>query len=270
MSVRGIVAAIVMALPGLAAAQTTTLPPRTDLNCTIRPLRVVEVAALLDGVIAEVHAAPGQTVEAGAPLASLDARLLQAELDRARAFAGADAALRAAETRRDGVARREARLREGLERRAVSQADYDAAALDLAIAEQDVAQEQERLDLAGLEVARIEAELALSVIRAPVTGIVGENLIDPGETTQGRPLAQIYVNDPLRVEVFVPAGQVPDILAQDSHLIEVAGRPSDVRLDYVAQIADVASNTISIFFFLENTQVVPGSRCLMRLDAQRG
>ena len=235
---------------------------RAVLNCAIRPLRVVEVASPVDGVVAEVLVAPGDRVAPGQPLAVLDDRLLRADLAVAEAFAGATAALATAETRRIGAAAREARLAIGRDRGAVNQSDYDEAALSLALAIDEVSQEEERLRLADAERARIEAQLDLSTIRARVAGIIGEDLIDPGEGTQARAIATIYVTDPLRVEVFVPAAQLSDVLGQDSHEITVEERVSvPVRLDYAAPLADVASNTISVFFFLEDPDILPGARC---------
>ena len=235
---------------------------RAVLNCAIRPLRVVEVASPVDGVVAEVLVAPGDRVAPGQPLAVLDDRLLRADLAVAEAFAGATAALATAETRRIGAAAREARLAIGRDRGAVNQSDYDEAALSLALAIDEVSQEEERLRLADAERARIEAQLDLSTIRARVAGIIGEDLIDPGEGTRARAIATIYVTDPLRVEVFVPAAQLSDVLGQDSHEITVEERASvPVRLDYAAPLADVASNTISVFFFLEDPDILPGARC---------
>ena len=111
------------------------------LDCTIRPLRVVEVAAVMNGVVAEVFVRPGERVEPGTPLARLDTALMEADLAVARAAAEARAELDTALTRRDGAARREARLRAGHERNAVSDADYEDAVLELSLAEGAVAQQ---------------------------------------------------------------------------------------------------------------------------------
>ena len=258
-------------LADFQAQASTQEGVRAVLNCAIRPLRVVEVASPVNGVVTDVLVAPGERVEPDQPLVILDDRMLRADLAVAEAFANAGAALATAQTRRVGAAAREARLATGLERGAVNQNDYDEAALTLALAVDEVAQEEERLRLAQAERARIEAQLELSTIRARVAGVVGEDLIDPGEGTQARAIATIFVTDPLRVEVFVPAAQLVDVLGQDSHAItiddmETGERSVPVTLDYAAQLADVASNTISVFFFLEDPAVIPGARCSMPME----
>lgn len=255
-------------------AAGVTGPHRSTLNCTIRPSRTVEVSSIMNGVVAEVLVRPGQRVQPGDPLVRLDTSLMEADLAVARAVAEGRAALETAITRRDGAARREERLRAGFERNAISQADYDDAALELALTENAVAEEQQRMALAEAEVARMQTQIANALVRAQVGGIVGENLVDPGEGTQGRPVATIFDNAPLRVEVYVPTAQIADVMSADTHVIFLPDAPAEarehpVRLDYAAQVGDVASNTISVFFVLDAEGVLAGSRCTMPAPGQR-
>lgn len=255
------------------AAGTADVATRSTLNCSIRPMRTVEVASLLNGVVAEVLVRPGQRVEPGEPLVRLDTSLMEADLALARAVSSAEAALDTAITRRDGAQRREERLRTGFERNAISAAEYEDAALELALAEAAVAEERERMRLAQAEAARMEVQIATAVVRAQVGGIVGETLIDPGEGTQGRAIATIFDNDPLRVEVYVPTAQLARVMEAERHAIVLPDAPQEaaehpVMLDYAAQAGDVASNTISVFFFLEAPGVLAGSRCSMPLPRQ--
>ncbi|MDG4650074.1 HlyD family efflux transporter periplasmic adaptor subunit [Roseibacterium sp. SDUM158017] len=258
---------------GAGAGGLAVAAMRDTLNCTIRPLRTVEVSSLINGVVAEVMVRPGQRVAPGDPLVRLDTSLMEADLAVARAVAEARAALDTAIMRRDGLSRRAERLRAGYERNAVSEADYEDAELDLDLAEGAVAEERQRIRLARAEAARMENQVASAVIRAQVGGVVGENLIDPGEGTQGRPIATIYDNDPLRVEVYVPTAQLSQVMAAERHAIVLPDGPQGarehpVRLDYAAQVGDVASNTISVFFFLEADDVLAGSRCTMPAPRQ--
>ena len=267
--VQGALGHCAIALAGLGiglAAVPAVAQQGFGLNCTIRPLRVVEVSSVTAGIIAEVMVEPGQPVEPGALLMRLDDRALRAELAVAEARATMTSGLLAAQTRRDGLQRRLDRLTRGLERRAVSAADHEAAALEFAMAEVDIQREQEALTLARVERDRVAAMLATTRIESPVAGIIGENLANPGEASLPDPVAQISVNQPLRVEAFVPVARVDGLLDQPTHRILVGDdpRPVPVTLDYVAPQADVASNTISVFFRLDGApDVRPGSRCTM-------
>lgn len=241
-------------------------PGIDQFNCTIRPMRVVEVAAEINGVAKTVLVRPGQQVSKGDLLVELYSDMTRADLRLAEAQANSTGDLRAAEIRRDGAARKEARLKDALNRRAISPSDYEGAALELEIARNDVERQQQALDLAQLEAEQSALLVAKSEVRAPVTGIVGEDLIDPGESTAGRAVATLYDNHPLRVEAYVPAGVMADFVAGGHFAIAVndsAEAPLPVALDYVAQLADLTSGTISVFFTLEAPDVLPGSKCLI-------
>lgn len=276
-----ILAVAVAVLPAAASAQTSpedfALRARSvagaipllrpgQFNCTIKPLRVVEVTSAITGVAARVLVRPGQQVAAGDPLVELDAAMARAELALGEARASDDSALRASILRRDGLARKEERLARGLARGAVSPADHDDAALELALAAADVERQKAALEMAALDLAKTRIAVENTLIAAPVAGMIGEDLIDPGEGTSAGPLATIYVNQPLRVEAFVPSSALPDFVAAARHDIVVnddVAHPLPVRFDYAAQLADLASGTISVFFTLDAPEVLPGSKCLI-------
>lgn len=235
------------------------------INCTIKPLRVVELSAPVSGVVAEVYANPGDQVTVGDPLVKMDDTMLSAEYALALAKSQATQSLRAAETRRDGLAMKANRLERAYRQKAVSAAEYESAKLDLSLAEAEIFKEKELLSLAKLEEQRVGALLAETVISSPVSGILGEDLINPGEAVGQKPVVTIYVNQPLRVEAYVPSERLADFVRRDQHsiLVNNGTTPVAVNFDYAAQVADLASNTISVFFKLNAPEVLPGSKCVM-------
>lgn len=243
------------------AGRVDSLP----INCTIKPLRVVELSAPVSGVVADVYANPGDQVAVGDPLVKMDDTLLRAEYALALAKSEAVQNLRAAETRRDGLAAKANRLERAYRQKAVSAAEYEAAQLDLALAEADISKEKELLALAKLEEQRVGALLQETVISSPVSGVLGEDLIDPGEAVGQKPVVTIYVNQPLRVEAYVPSEALADFVGRDqfSILVNNDTTPVTVNFDYASQVADLASNTISVFFKLDAPEVLPGSKCIM-------
>lgn len=243
------------------AGRVDSLP----INCTIKPLRVVELSAPVSGVVAEVYANPGDQVAVGDPLVKMDDTLLRAEYALALAKSEAVQNLRAAETRRDGLATKANRLERAYRQKAVSAAEFEAAQLDLALADADISKEKELLALAKLEEQRVGALLQETVISSPVSGVLGEDLIDPGEAVGQKPVVTIYVNQPLRVEAYVPSEALADFVGRDqfSILVNNDTSPVAVNFDYASQVADLASNTISVFFKLDAPEVLPGSKCIM-------
>ncbi len=235
------------------------------VNCAIRPLQVVELAAPFAGVVRKVFVRPGQQVEAGAPIAEFDDDLTRSSYEAALARTRLTAALEATRRQQEALARKVERLRGGVERRVVSEADLEAAELELALAEGAVGRELDLLQMAAIEAEQAKIALDKALIVSPVTGQVGEDLIDQGEAPTQKPIAVIYVNKPLRVEAFVPTAGLAAFLARDTFLIAVNGnfaRPMPVKLDYVSQVADLSSNSQSVYFILDEPGIIPGYQCV--------
>lgn len=243
------------------AAQTSGF----GINCAIRPLQIVEIAAPTAGIVSEVFVRPGATVAQGDLIATFDADLISAQLAAAELRSTLTTGRDAAMAQRDALVVRVERLRRGVARSAVSQSDLEAARLDLATAQGALSRENDLLVLAELDVQQARIALSKTEVRSPVAGQVGEDLIDVGESPQGRFVAIVYVNDPLRVEAYVPTPLLADFLGRDGFEIVVNGQtasPVDVSLDYVAQVADLSSNTQSVYFTLDADDILPGYQCL--------
>lgn len=239
------------------------------INCTIRPLQIVEIAAPVPAIVSAVHVRPGDTVAQGDLIASFDSDLIRVQLQAAEARATSTAGRDAAEQQREALVARVERLRQGVLRGAVSQADLEAARFELATAQGTLNRETELLRLAELEANEARVALGKTEVRSPVAGQVGEDIINVGESPQGRPVAIVYVNTPLRVEAFVPTPLLADFLAREQFAIIVNGNssePVEVAPDYVAQVADLSSNTQSVYFTLTSDEILPGYQCLFPLD----
>lgn len=239
-------------------------PNSADINCTIKPLQMVDISSQVRGIAKEVLVRPGQLVEPGQPLVALDTEIAAAEARLAEAKAEADATLQSTIINRDGLKTKTERLKKAMEKKAVSVADYEAAALELALATNAVHREEQLLRVARLEYEKTKLLIDKSTIRSPVKGMVGENLIDPGESVSDKPIATIFVTQPKRVEAFIPAQKLAKVLDQETFAIQIDGREGaavPVELDYVSQLADLTSNTVSAFFTLTADDVLPGSKC---------
>ncbi|MFT5067559.1 MAG: RND family efflux transporter MFP subunit [Reinekea sp.] len=245
---------------GPAAAQTLLNVP---INCTLKPLQEVQLSAPVSGVVRQVMVRPGERVAAGDVVVQLDDRLAQAEHVILQAQSQATATLMGAQARAAALETKVARLQRGFNQNAISAAELEAARLELEDARSLARIETERLTVFGAQLARSEATLALFVVTSPVSGVVGEDLVDEGESVTQGPVATIYVNQPLRVEAFVPASQLAAFLERDSYPLEINGAQiaAQSQFDYRAEIADLASNTVSVYFKLDAPDVLPGSQC---------
>ena len=162
---------------------------RTDLEITvtavgtIEPLDEVEVGSELSGVLLEVLVDEGESVEAGQVLAKLDPALLKAQVAQARAQVAAaqagvsqlDSAMALAQRNRD--------IASELAERGAQAADSSAqasSAHEQAVAARDAATAQLRAARAALSLA--ELNLAKSVIKAPISGVVLSRSAEVGQS----------------------------------------------------------------------------------------
>lgn len=137
-----------------AVAELGTAARSVSATGTIEPIRAVGINSQMSGALTSVNVEEGNAVQAGAVLARLDSREVQAQL------ASAEASLE--------LARRTAQRSEQLrEQQIVTAAEYDRdqAALTAALATRD----------------QLKARLGYATIRAPIAGVVTEKLVETGD-----------------------------------------------------------------------------------------
>lgn len=182
--------------PGPVEVAVTTLGTQDVLLDTLLPgrtvaYRVAEVRPQAAGIIERRLFTEGALVEAGAVLYQIDPASYRAALARA------EASLQQARAQESIARLRAERLAGLIERKLVSQQDYDDAAAALAAASAAVA-----VAVAERDLARIE--LGYTSIRAPIAGRIGRSLVTEGalvEAEQEQPLAIIQQIDPVYVDI---------------------------------------------------------------------
>jgi membrane fusion protein (multidrug efflux system) len=153
-----------------------------------------ELRAEVPGQVLSVHFSEGQQVKKGAELFSIEATVLEAEVNEANA--NAERSTAAFE-----------RAREMYSKKLISANDYDTAQANM------------NVDVARLLSSR--AKLHKTIIRAPFDGYVGLRHINIGDyATVGQAMVDVVQLDPLRVEFSVPETLLPKLAAGQS--IEMA------------------------------------------------
>lgn len=182
------VEAVVLKPESLSRSLGTVGTLRADESVVMRP----EVA----GRIVRIHFREGQRVAAGAPMFSLDASVLSADLHEARATL-------------ENNRRANERVGQLAGQQLLSRSDADQARADLGVSE--------------ARVASTSAQLAKTVIRAPFSGVAGLREVSVGEVVEpGQALVNLVQLDPLEVDFSVP----------ESDLGQLApGRPVSVVVD---------------------------------------
>lgn len=185
--------------------------------------------AEVPGQILQVHFAEGQPVRKGAKLFSIEATVLEAEVNEARA--NAERSTAAFE-----------RASEMYGKKLISANDYDTAQANM-----------------NVDVARLlssQAKLSKTVIRAPFDGFVGLREINIGDyATVGQAVVDVVQLDPLRVEFSVPETLLPKIRADQPIDVTVDAYPDESFSGTITAVApriDVQGHSVAVRASLPN------------------
>ena len=150
-------------------AEKGDISQTVSANGTINPVSLVNVGTQVSGTVKKLYVDFNSKVEKGQVLLELDDALLSAQLKQSRANVQSAAASLELTTAT------EARMRSLFAQEYVSRQE-----LDTAVQAKKAAEAQ--LQLARATVEKDQANLAYSVIRSPVSGVVVDRTVDVGQT----------------------------------------------------------------------------------------
>jgi membrane fusion protein (multidrug efflux system) len=185
--------------------------------------------AEVPGQVLEIHFDEGQKVAKGDRLFSIEATVLEAEVNEAKANAEqSDAAYK--------------RARELIDQKLISATEFDTARANY-----------------NVSIARLhssQARLSKTIIRAPFDGFVGLRKINIGDyATTGEQLVDVVSLDPLRVEFSVPETLLAQMKQQQEINVTVGAYPGEVFAGTITAIApqiNVQGHSVAIRASLAN------------------
>jgi RND family efflux transporter MFP subunit len=166
--------------------------------------QAVDIAANLEGRLADVLVRVGDHVARDAPVAVLDLRTLQSDLAVARAEV---TAAKANENKsRLEVADADAKLARAAKLGAIiSAADLDAARYEKQLAQTRLESARAGVLEATAKVAKLEVSRTDSSVRAPFAGVVAARYLDPGSQVHSQtPIVRLISAETLRVRFAIP------------------------------------------------------------------
>lgn len=218
-----------------AMVQQGDVPLEVNANGTVTAMQTVEVRPQVSSTVQTVHIKEGQTVKPGDLLFSLDTRMDEANLARARAQLMRDQADLA------DARRTLSRSQELLERNFVSK-----SAVDTAQAKLDGFEATIRADQAAIEASRVA--ISYGTIRATIGGRTGVinvfpgSLVTPATVTPMVTVAQI---SPVTVSFTLPERQLAALReALHAGPVEVTAVPNDGNKAPVTGKITFVDNTV--------------------------
>lgn len=194
-------------IPALEAvqAQRGSLPLVERLSGVVKARNQVEIFSEINAIIEAVHVQNGDEVDRGQPLIRLRDREYQERLKQAQAaFQIAQAQARQAEARLKEAQTELRRTKALAEKGLTSDAELETSETQALSAEADMELARARVEQAQATVAEREEALTQTVIRAPVTGTIGNRNAEVGMMVgAGTRLLTLGQLDTVRVEIIL-------------------------------------------------------------------
>lgn len=255
------------------AAATETVTEREIEPVTfeglIEPFEIVDVGTPVPGVVSSVNVQRSSSVHKGESLVLLDSSVEKAVLERAKVLAEVEGELVLQKERLAFAQRVHKRIEELFKGEAISAEKYDQALTEVTLARAQLQKAKENKRLAQLDLDRSKAILAQKTIKSPISGIVVERFVAPGEYVNNEPLLRVAQMDPLRVEVILPAnmfGAIKPGMQANIHPEIDTEQSYSSTVVIVDRMIDPASGTFGVRLELPNPdyRLPSGLKCSVK------
>lgn len=216
-----------------------------EMDCLLEPHMIANVGSPVEGTLAQILVERGADVRVGQVLARLHSGVEQASLNLKRAQFEFD---------QRKVQRNDELFRKNL----IAASDKDELETQTRVAELDVKQQQEVLNL--------------RTIVSPLNGVVTERFLAPGDHVAQEKILRVAQINPLNIEVVVPvelfglvhAGMSGDITVEP--LLHGSYKAKVVMVD---RVIDAGSATFGVRLELANpgNRIPSGLKCALRFGA---
>ncbi|MCP4340449.1 MAG: efflux RND transporter periplasmic adaptor subunit [Desulfobulbaceae bacterium] len=235
----------------------------------IEPYELVDVGTPVEGVVTHINVQRSSSVHKGDPLVLLDSSVEEVVVERAQVLAEVEGELKLQKEKLAFARRMHTRVEELFKSEAISAEKYDQAAAEVTFARAQLQKARENRELARLDLTRAKAMLNQRTIKSPISGIVVERFVSPGEFVGNQPLLRVAQMDPLRVEVILPADKFrqikPGMMADIVPETDPDGSYSSTVV-IVDRVIDPASGTFGVRLELPNPgyRLPSGLKCTVR------
>ncbi|MBE0404999.1 efflux RND transporter periplasmic adaptor subunit [Halomonas sp. 86] len=257
----------------VAEAVRQDIPLNKSYPSLLRSDSEVTLVARVNGYLEERHFQPGQMVEEGDSLYTIEPDLYQSTVNQR------EADLQSARAELSRAQRDAQRFEQLLSQNSVSRQQYDQAQADQRVAQANVAQAEAALRSANLD-------LGYSNVTAPVSGMISLSQINVGNlVTSGTELATITPLDPLEVRFQLPQRDAFELRRQlreegDTSITALLSVPGvsgasgselEGQLDFLGSRVDSGTSTVqaSASFANPDGAILPGQFVRVRLDGLR-
>lgn len=237
-----------------------------ELDGLIEPSLIINVGSAVPGIIDSIEVDRGDLVKKDQVLAGLQSQVERATMELARARAGMKSTIKARTARLKFSRRQQERMEELYRKKVIPFEEMDESRTnsDMALLELAEAKDNKRLD--ELELKRSIEIYKRMTIQSPITGVVMERFLSPGEYVEDQPILKLAQINPLYVEVFahveilglIKVGMLTKVRPEAP-----IGGTYDAKVKIVDHVVDAASGTFGVRLELPNPnyELPAGLKC---------
>lgn len=234
------------------------------------PFRSIELSSDEAGSIAELNVAEGDIVRADDPIARLDSRVQELQLEIAQHLATTTSQLVAAEETLKKRRAISSRLKSLQTEGHASESELIRSDMELAIAEAKYLSAKEEQAVREIERRRAEVQLLRRTVVAPFAGVVSKVHRREGEflSPLHPEVVTIVQVDQLLATFSVPSPQVSMFEVGQEFKLELAsGRTVIGKVHLIGVEADAQSGTVEIKLVIENSdlRIRSGEMCTLNI-----
>lgn len=240
-----------------------------DLACIVKPYMEVSVGTPVEGIIQQVHVDRGDWVTKGQAVVTLEASVEKATVDLAKAKADGEATIKGTQAKIAFSTRKLERATELYKSNSIAKHELDEAHTEKTLAETAYLEAIEKQHIDELEWHRATAALNLRTISSPLSGVVVDRLLSPGELAGKTPILKLAQINPLRIEVYAPVEMLGKLAVGKTALVKpeppLTGQYS-AKITVVDRVVDAASGTFGVRLEMPNPNntLQAGLRCTVK------
>ena len=251
---------------GLLISSILSADTLSPLDCLIKPEMYVELSSPSNGVLESVLVNKSDIVAKGQEMAKLESTVETATVELARQKAAMEDVIRSKAIHLAFIRRKQERMKKLFQKKVISFNEQDEVDTEAEMARMALTKAKSDQKIAELELQRALAQLEKRTVRSPISGIVVEQLVMPGESVNDRAILKLAQIDPLRVEVIAPTELFGSI--EKGMLAEIRPEvPTDAvyqaTVSVVDKVIDAASGSFMFHLSLPNPdrKIVGGLKC---------
>jgi RND family efflux transporter MFP subunit len=272
---RGFVRCAVMAAVGGAAL----VPPAAsaaEFDCLMEPRRVVTISGSIEALISNVKVDRGDFVKKGDVIVEFESGVERASAELAKFRAEMQSEVEARKARQDYARAKYNRAMELTQKNFISAQEVEEIQAERRLADAELREAQDSRQLAALEHRRATEVVRLRSLRSPVSGVVVDRYMHPGEISEigAKPILKLAEISTLHVEVILPTSSFGQVAIGDVATVRPeapVGGIHQAKVVVVDRVLDASSGTFGVRLELPNEdRALPaGARCRIEFPKAR-